>query len=470
MRLPPAVWLLLTLTTAACARYHPQPVDPAVFPAAYRERRLDDSTLVAYVARWSEAPRQPRWSDRQLALAALMLRPELARARAQWRAARAGERSAGARPQPGAQADVERAVSGSDGQQSPWVVSLAGLLTVELGGKRGARLQQARARTAREESELQLTFWRVVQETRTAALNATLAAAELEGAHRELRAVARILGFERERFAEAALTSSELARTGAELQQSRAAIATAERTLLEARARLAGLIGLPPSALDSVEVMVPPVAGCQRIDSLGSDSLGSLALSQRAEVGRALAEYAGAEAALHLQVARQYPDLDLGPGFIWDQGVHRWTVALAAPGLLAFRTRAPIAEAVAVRSAAAAHIAEVQDSVLVEVNVAVAACRGGRLEQVGADSQVVAARGALALAEAAYQRGETTRLDAALAQLGVSRAERASRAADRTARSAALALEAALAVWSGAAGDRWPDPRQDINLPAATQR
>jgi cobalt-zinc-cadmium efflux system outer membrane protein len=469
MRLSPALSLLLTLTAADCARYHPQPVDPAAFPAAYHERRLDDSALVAYVARWTEAPRHARWSDRQLALAALMFRPELARARAQWRAAQAGERSAGARPQPGAQADVERAVSGGDGQ-SPWVVSLAGLLTVELGGKRGARVQQARARTAREESELQLTFWRVVQHTRAAALNATLAAAELEEAHRELQAVARILGLERQRFAEAALTSSELARTGAELQESRAAVATAERTLLEARARLAGLVGLPPRALDSVQVMVSPAAGCQTIDSLGSDSLGSLALFRRAEVGRALAEYAGAEAALHLQVARQYPDLDLGPGFIWDLGVHRWTVALAAPGLLAVRNRAPIAEAVAVRSAAAAQIAEVQDSVLVEVGVAIAECRGARLEQAGADSQVVAARGALALAEGAYQRGETTRLDAALAQLGVSRAERAIRAADRSARSAALALDAALAVWPGAAGERWPDPRQDIKLPEATLR
>jgi outer membrane protein, heavy metal efflux system len=468
VRLSRAVSLLLPLAVADCARYRAQPIDPAAFPAAYRERRLDDPDLVAYVTRWSEAPAPNRWSDRQLALAALALRPELARVRAQRRAALAGERSTGARPQPGAQADLERAVSGSEGQ-SPWVVSLAGLLTVELGGKRGARLQQARARTAGVESELHLTFWRVVEETRMAALSAMLAGAELEGTHRELDAVARVLGFERERFAEAALTSSELARTGAELQDARAAVASAERAVLDARARLAGLVGLPPRALDSVEVVVSPAAGCESVDSLGSDSLEAMALSHRAEVGRALAEYAGAEAALRLQVARQYPDLDLGPGFIWDQGVHRWTVALAAPGLLAFRSRAPIAEAVAARSAVAARIAEVQDSVLVEVGVALAGCRGARLEQVGADSQVVAARRALSLAETAYQRGETPRLDAALAQLGVVRAERASRAADRALRSAAAALDAAVGVWRTPAGGRWPDPREEIDVHGAAK-
>ena len=468
MRLPGAASLVLALAAADCARYHAQPVDPAVFPAAYHRRRLDDPALVAFVARWSEVPPRNLWSERQLALAALKLRPELARARAEWRTALAGERSAGARPQPGAQADVERAVSGSEGQ-SPWVVSLAGLLTLELGGKRGARLQQARARTAGAESELHLTFWRVVEETRTAALGAMLAAADLDGAHRELDAVARVLGFERERFAEAALTSSELARTGAELQDARVAVASAERALLDARARLAGLVGLPPRALDSVQVSVSPAAGCEAVDSLASDSLEALALSQRAEVGRVLAEYAGAEAVLHLQVARQYPDLDWSPGFIWDQGVHRWTVALAAPALFAFRNHAPIAEAMAARSAAAARIAQVQDSVLAEVGVAVAGCRGGRLEQVGADSQVVAARHALAVAESAYQRGETTRLDAALSELGVVRAERSSRGADRAVRLAAVALDAAVGVWRGVAGGRWPDPREDIDVQGATK-
>jgi outer membrane protein, heavy metal efflux system len=468
VRLSQAVSLLLTFAVADCARYRPQPVDPAAFPAVYRERRLDDPALVAYVARWSEAPTPKLWSDRQLALAALMLRPDLARARAQWRTALAGERSAGARPQPGAQAEVERAVSGSGGQ-SPWVVSLAGLLTLELGGKRGARLQQARARTAQVESELRLTFWRAVEETRMAALGTVLAAAELDGTQRELDAVGRVLGFERERFAEAALTSSELARTGAELQDARAAVASAERGVLDARARLAGLVGVPPGALDSVQATVSPAAGCEAVDSLGPDSLEAMALSHRAEVGQVLAEYAGAEAALHLQVTRQYPDLDLSPGFIWDQGVHRWTVALAAPALLAFRNRAPIAEAVAARSAAAARIAEVQDSVLVQVGASVAGCRGAQLEQVGADSQVVAARRALSLSEAAYQRGETTRLDAALAELGVVRAERVSRAADRTLRSAALALDAALGVWRGAAGSRWPDPREETDVHGATK-
>ena len=161
--------------------------------------------------------------------------------------------------------------------------------------------------------------------------------------------------------------------------------------------------------------------------TLGDDSLAALALTRRPEIGGALAEYAVAEAGLRGEVARQYPDLDLGPGFIWDQGVHRWTLALALPNLLKFRNHSAIDEAVAGRAAAAARVAEIQDALLGDAGRAAGRCRGARLEAAAADSQVVVAERQAALARAAYERGETSRLDPVLAALGVVRAERARR-------------------------------------------
>ena len=122
------------------------------------------------------------------------------------------------------------------------------------------------------------------------------------------------------------------------------------QVVIEARGALSAAEGVPPRAMDSIAIV--PVASheCERLDSVGMDSLETLALSTRPEIARALAEYAGAEASLKLQVAHQFPDLDLGPGFIWDQGVHRWTLALALPALLGFRNRGPIREAEAARS------------------------------------------------------------------------------------------------------------------------
>lgn len=450
----------LVLGVVACAHYVPRPVDPAVHPAAYQARRLNDAALVAWVGRFTEAPAGPRWTDRQLALAALRFRSELARARAEWRTALAGERTAGARPVPGAEADVERAVAGSGGE-SPWVVSLAGLFMVELGGKRGARIQRARARTAVAEAELRLTAWRIVQRTRGAAAALAFAEAETAQGRREVDALLEVEALAHARYEEAAVTSAELARIASEVQGARAQVSAAAGTTVAARAELAGALALPAGALDSVAVVATPSAGCTLLGSAGGDSMAALALTRRPEIARALAAYAAAEADVRLEVARQRPDLELGPGFIFDQGVKRWILGLALPGLLGFRNRAPVAEAEAARTAAAARVDEAQDSLLAEVDLAAGRCRGAELERAAADSQVAAAGRAAELAGAAYGRGETTRLEPALAELALVRAERARQSANARRLAAGQALDAAVGLWTGAPDQRWPDVRKD---------
>jgi outer membrane protein TolC len=414
--------------------------------------------MIAWVQRWAGPVALAGWTDRQLAVAAIRMRAEIARARAEWRVAKAGERTAAVRPAAGVSGDVERAVSGSDGQP-PWVVSVGALASVELGGKRGARLQQARARTAEAGAGLAIETWRVTSDVRRATVGITLADAAMIGAAEELSGLRQVQELEQQRFAEAAVTSSELARTGSDVEVARVDVARAERDRIGARAALAGAIGLPPSSLHSIAVAPSTSNACERLDSLGRDSIQTVALTMRPQMARALAGYALAESDVRLQVARQYPDLEIGPGFIWDQGVHRWTLALALPALLALRHHEPVAEAEATRAAAGARVIEAQDSILGQLAFARETCRGARLEQVAADSQMAAAQRAKSRADAAYARGESARLETALAQLAVIRALRARREAARSSTLAGIALEEAAGVWEGARAAAWPDPR-----------
>jgi outer membrane protein TolC len=341
------------------------------------------------------------------------------------------------------------------------VVSRAGLLAIELGGTRGARLQRARARTAAVESDLLLSAWGIVRGTRGAAPPVAAAESDLTRARREAETLAGLQSLELARYREASLTSAELARTGAEVQGARAQVSAAEAAVLEARAALAGTLAIPTRAMEAIEVSTESSAGCATLESQDEDSLAAVALIYRPEMGRVLAEYAEAEAALRLEVAKQYPDLDLGPGFIWDQGVHRWTLALALPNLFGFRNRAAIDEANAARSAAAVRVAEVQDDLLADLQLAVGRCRGVMLERAAADSQVTAATRAADLARAAYERGETSRLDPAFAELAVVRADRTRAAAEARLRAAGQVLDAAAGIWSAGDPRRWPDPRTD---------
>ena len=459
------VGLCLALTSAACVRYQPRPLDPTTHTAEMFRRDLGDSTLVAAVARHAGRPVAYSWTDHQLAVAGLTLRSDLRRLRAEWHAAEAAVRTAGERAGIGVQGDVERRVGGRE-VEDPWVVGISGVVHLELGGKRGARLQAARAGVTVAESRLIASSRAVAVETRLAAAALVHALADAADASEEVRALEKVHGLERTRFAEAALDASELARTGTEIQNARLAQAEAEHAVLTARAALAATMALPAPAVDSLVPVLGPPSGCGSLDSIGPATFTAGAVQRRTEVATALAEYAVAESRLRLEVARQFPDLELGPGFVWDEGVHRWTLALALPALLGSRNRGAITEADAARGVAGLHVAEVQDSILADAGMAIQDCRGASLELVAADSVVAAAERLDRREREAYARGETSKLEPARAELQLLRARRARRAAERRLARASLELERAAGGPPSADG-QWPDPRQDPSTEAS---
>lgn len=89
--------------------------------------------------------------------------------------------------------------------------------------------------------------------------------------------------------------------------------------------------------------------------SLSTKTIRQHALTNRTDILRALADYAASQSALQLEVARQYPDVRLGPGYTFEVGEHRWSLIGAALTLPIFnQNQGPIAEAEARRREAAA--------------------------------------------------------------------------------------------------------------------
>lgn len=427
---------------------------------AYRARGVTDPALQRALARYGNAP-DTVWSDRQLALAALFLRPEIAVARAEWRAARAGERSAGARPRPGVSGELERAFAGAE-RESPWVGAIAALFTVELGGKRGARLAAARARSLGAEVALANAAAAVAHETRAAALDVIDTEAELADADRIGTALERVAALTESRYEEGGLGLSAVALARSERQAQVVAAAARRTTVRAARARLARAVGMVPDSLAAIHVTVDAGDACDRALRAPHDSLARVALTRHGAMAAALADYALAEANLRIAVAGQWPDLGLGPGLVWDEGVQRWAVSAALSGLPIPPNRGPVAEAELRRTAAAERVRQRQETILADVAAALEACRGAAVERAVADSVVAAAVHSVTLAEAAYQRGESARLPTALAEIEVLRARAARRAAERGLAAAGLAVDAATAAWGpvfGVTDPAWPDLR-----------
>jgi len=176
-------------------------------------------------------------------------------------------------------------------------------------------------------------------------------------------------------------------------------------------------------------------------------------------VGAGAAGYAAAEARVRLEVARQYPDLQLGPGMFFDHGENKWTLLFGLPSLLLNRNHGPITEAEANRTVAGARFTEQQELVLSELDAALVACSGGLGRLAAADSLAAVAAEQFKLVSESFERGETSRLDVASAGVLVTTAQRSQLIAGVGQAETGLALESALGVWlDDDSPSRWPDP------------
>jgi outer membrane protein TolC len=99
------------------------------------------------------------------------------------------------------------------------------------------------------------------------------------------------------------------------------------------------------------------------------------ALLGRADILAALADYAAAQSALQLEIARQYPDIQLSPGYQFDQGDNMYSLGLTVELPVLNQNQGPIAEAAARRVEAAARFSALQAKVIADIDAAVESFR-----------------------------------------------------------------------------------------------
>jgi outer membrane protein TolC len=305
-----------------------------------------------------------------LTLAAFYFHPELDVARAQWAVAQAGLVTAGARP--GAGISVAPGANTTTSTPSPRLVTATADLTLETGGKRAYRVAQATQLAEAARLNIASVAWQVRSRVRSSLL-------DLYGARESARLLSEQQAIQTQnlsnlegQFRAGAISAFELTQARLATTSSQLALRDAERRQAEARVRLAGAIGVPVAALERAELSFD---GLETLPTdLGADAAKQQALTNRADILAALAQYAASQSELQLAIAGQYPDIHLGPGYEYDQGDNKWSLGLAVT-LPADRNRGPIAEATARRAETAARFDALQASVLEQIDLAVAAYR-----------------------------------------------------------------------------------------------
>jgi outer membrane protein TolC len=405
----------LFLFFAGCARFHPEPISPEQTVARLEARRLDDAGLRKFLEQnlGHEVPAWPlkQWDLNSLTLAAFYFHPDLDVARAQWRLAEAGVKTAGARPNPTISVTpaYDRQIPGNF---SPWMVPVSLDLPIETAGKRARRIAEAQDVSQSAWWGLISTAWQIRSGVRANLLDFVVAGRRSDLLAEQLSAQEQIVKLLQHRFDAGEISRPDLATAEIALNKIRLDASDAQTQLANARSQLAESLGLGLSALEGKDLAFDFSA--QAPDDLTSAEARRVALLGRSDVRGALADYAAAQDDLRLQIAKQYPDLHLGPGYAWNSGNagdNEWSLGLTLELPLLDQNQGPIAEAKARRELAAAQFTSLQARVIGNIERAVAGYRVATVQLKTGETLLATERQQEQSVEAQQQAGAADQLD-----------------------------------------------------------
>jgi cobalt-zinc-cadmium efflux system outer membrane protein len=417
--------LVVLLTGCAPHKYHPVSISPAATAAALYSRSLDDPDLDSWMTQRanSKASSWPlqAWNLESLTLAAYYFNPDLDIARATAATADAAITTAAMKPNPSV--SVGPGYQGPEGSQP--IAAFDFSLPIETAGKRGYRIANASHMSAASRFQLGQTAWVVRSRVRVTLVEYLFAVQAADLLRRETELRKRYVRLTEARFRAGEVPLPDLTTVRIDLTSLHQTLSTAEGQVLTTHAALAAAIGVPDSALAGKMLVWNDADRPPAPDLLPTLSVRKLALENRLDVRRALEQYEAAQSGLQLEIARQYPDFNIGPGYSYEEGTN--FLSLVVSGVLPIRNRneGPIAEAEAQRKAAGAQLLAVQSTVLADVDRSRAQYAAAFAALEGATTAVVELKKQERSAVTLLNAGETERLTVVAAQLQTSVSERA---------------------------------------------
>ncbi|MCW5623414.1 MAG: TolC family protein [Burkholderiales bacterium] len=434
------------LVSAGCAResYRAKPLDVEAGVIAHDTRTLDAPALREYFEAQGVATSPwPRtaWDLEALGRAAVFHHPEIELARARARLAAAEKVTGGARLPISVTARPEYNAKSGAGE-TPWGFGVLVGLPIDIGGKREALVEQLGAQEEAAWVEVGVASWRVRSRLRRHFVDLYIAGRTLAILEREQAERRTLLALVEKREAVGYAASVDTSLLRLRLAEGDVALKRAGARREQSLASVAEAVGVPLEVLASVRLdftvlealQAPPTAEATR----------RAALLNRMDLRRKLSDYAAAEAAVKLEIARQYPDVTLVPGYFWDADESIWSIAFL--GLLPpnARTRALIREAEARREVEEKSFLALQNAVIAESVGAAARYRLAWEAQEATHAQIAAADHRRHLVERQFEQGQADRVELVQARIDALVLERTAVVAQIEAQLGLSALEDAL--------------------------
>ena len=387
---------LAALLAPACTPFVARPLDAAASAVRLTSRQLGAQT----------------WTLASLTAEAIQHHPDIMVARAKYDTARAAVRTAGEHPNPTVTVSTQTVTP-----YTKWVAGTYGLdfdWTFETAGKRSKRQNTAHAAVRSAAANVIAATWKVRSAVRKAYLE--LYVAEQKGIvlKQVIKQQGELLLALEGRIKSGAESRSSTSQARLLQAQLKLQAADADRVGAIARASLSEALAMSLQGLDRATFSFTAFESSRSSVPRRKD-----ALTHRADILASLADYAGAEASLRLEIAKQYPDLHLNPGYSLDAGENKWALGIGLTLPILNHNEGPIGEAEAKRAEAAASFDAVQAQVLADYDRATATLAAARKKLATTDALLAEQSQRAATEERLLQAGSGDR--AALLSASVER-------------------------------------------------
>ena len=405
---------------SGCASFEPQTISPAGTVARYESRTLDNPDLHAFIQKNSQREvvtwPLPQWDFDLLTLAALYYHPDLDVARAKWGVAQAGLSTAGMLPNPSINLNAQRNTDAPSGT-SPWAVGLNLDIPIETAGKRGYRIAQAHYLSEAVRLAIAGTAWQVRSRVRSTLLDLYFAQQTQTVLLQQQTLQQNNVVLLEHRLALGMGSQPEVTQARIGLNQTTLAFNETQSLQADARAKLASAVGVSSQAIENISISSDLFT---LIPALPAEDVRQQALLSRPDILSALAEYAASQSALQLEIAKQYPDVHLGPGYSWDAGALKWSLGLSLVLPIFNQNQGPIAEAKARRLQAMSAFNATQARAIGEIGVGLANYRAIQTRLAAVDTLLAAQNKQIRNAMASFKAGQTDKVALLGSQLEMS--------------------------------------------------
>jgi cobalt-zinc-cadmium efflux system outer membrane protein len=415
-----ALFVSISLSLVGCARFQDHPINPAESITRIETRTLADAKLRQFIDTilGRETIRSnPPWNLDRLTLAAIYYHPDLALSRAQAETADAAIKTAGQRLNPTITL-TPTWIRNLATAAVPWIAASTVNIPIETAGKRGFRIDKTEHLTDAARLRVVDAAWLVRSRLRLSMLEA-YAASEAERLLQQQFLIQQAMSLRLEQqLAIGEISQLEVTRSHLALNQLKLNERAAHKRSAESRVLLATAIGIPVDGLTGIEfdftnLFMPPI-----LKTVPVAKLKEQALLMRPDILAALADYAAAQSALQLEIANQYPNLQVNPAYAWEMGEHRWSLGLTTLQLPVFhQNQGPIAEAEAKRRELAVRFEALQLRILGDIDKVHAGVEAVLAKWDDAEKQIHIQQENLKSIQALLKAGETDQLALLAAQL-----------------------------------------------------